>query len=238
MDDRKTKHEKKFESYFVESNRIEEEREIIISPSGKYKLIIDGYRVNPKYKDPSVTRGVVRKLKEETIIADIKRNINYFFYHWIIHPNENEYLLCGENYQGYTMVNLSKRLTQSFLPEEAKEGMGFIWSTVYPSPDKLVLAVGGCVWGMNHEVRFYDFSNPDVFPLKELGKFDEQKDTRVIGWEDNNTFVIGIEHWRRKSDNKRFEELSLSEQDELDNDPDRLVSIEVEEFMRWYRFNP
>ena len=238
MTDKKINYRKRFESYFVENNRIEAEREIIILPSGKYKLIIDGYKVDPNDKDPRVTRGIVKKLKEESVIADIKRNINYFFYHWIIHPNHDEYLLCAENYQGYTLVNLSKKVTQSFLPEEAKEGMGFIWYTVYPSPDKLVLAVVGCVWGMNQEVRFYDFSNPDVLPLKELGKFDERKDTKVIGWENNDTFVIGIEHWRRKSDNKRFEELSLTEQDELDNDPDRLVSIEVENFIKWHRFNP
>jgi hypothetical protein len=221
-----------FESYFVEDNRIEEERKIEVSPSGKYKLIIDVYKGQPTH----VTRGVVKRIEEETVVADVKRSVNYFFYYWVTHPNGNEYLLCAESYVEYVVINLSKEIvSQSFIPGAKDQAFQLIWYNVHPSPDKMVLAIYGILWGYKTEVRFYDFSSPDEAPLKELGKSQEWGDVTVVGWEDNNTFVFSTDRWRRLSDNKSVTELSMDEIHQLDDEPDLYPSDTFEEIVKWHR---
>ena len=54
------------------------------------------------------------------------------------------------------MVNLTRRLTHTYFPEEAYNGGGFCWAAAYPSPDCSLLAVDGCYWGAPYEVVLYE----------------------------------------------------------------------------------
>ncbi len=101
------------------------------------------------------------------------------------HPDGQEFLLCGEDYQGYNVIDLERGENKVFFPAEGFDGHGFCWTQVHPSPDGLVLAVEGCYWACPYALVLYDFCNPSKLPLPELARLEEYYD--VIGWRDNDT---------------------------------------------------
>jgi hypothetical protein len=137
-------------------------------------------------------------------------------------------LLCGEDYQGYSIVNLTAGTCKPFFPEEGYKGCGFCWTAAYPSPDTLVLAVDGCYWACPYDVVLYDFRNPEDLPLRELSRVSSVVD-RCEGWTDNETFVLKREVEVRRSDGAPYEALDEVEQAELDADPS-LVETRTETF--------
>ncbi|HUF03214.1 MAG TPA: hypothetical protein VMM38_03480 [Aridibacter sp.] len=185
------------------------------SPSGRYEIQIDEYGP-PRGVASLYSRGIVKRLSDGNEVADIKRNYGHFWHCWVAHPNGNEYLLSGEDYQGYTLVNLSRETRLDHFPEEGHDGVGFCWTAVYPSPDKLMLAVDGCIWGAPYEIRFYDFRIPDEPPYEQLGSVEGIHD--ADGWLDNETFSLSKESYHRKSDGASYDELSKDDQREIEKD--------------------
>ena len=159
---------------------------------------------------------MVRRAADGKIIADVKRNFGHFWHTWVEHPNGNEYMLCGEDYQGYSLVNLTREICRVYFPEEGYLGFGFCWTAAHPSPDKMVLAVVGCVWAGPYEVIFYDFRTPDQLPYTELGRVSHLAGCE--GWLDNENFALTQEVEFRKSDGAPYEGLSEEERDVLDED--------------------
>lgn len=219
MDGQYLEKRKAMEQFFVPENKIADSGKTVISPSGKYELEICCYATGPKSWEYS--RGIVRRLSDNKVIADVKRNYGHFWHAWVEHPNGNEYVLCGEDYQGYSVVNLTEETYNVFFPEEGYKGFGFCWTAVYPSPDGLVLAVDGCYWACPYEIVFFDFSNPVILPLPEIERCDGVTDP-VIGWVDNDTFVFSVYYDIRKSDGARYDDLSEEEQNALDADSSQM----------------
>jgi len=143
--------------------------EPIKSPSGDFVLNISSVETRKGSWD--YTRGVVTD-KNANLIADVKRNYSSFPYLWVFHPNGDEYLVCGEDYQGYTIVNATKRTVQTFIPEGWLNGVGFCWIDLNFDSEAQHLVVEGCYWACPYERVTYDFSNPDVLPLPELKRED------------------------------------------------------------------
>lgn len=215
---------RELEEFFGRENLIADGHESAVSPSGRYRLDIDEYRVSPQHGYYS--RGIVWRVEDDTVIADVKRN--YDFWHaWVAqHPSGNEYLLCGEDYQGYTVINLDRGVVANYLPPEASEGNGFCWAAAYASPDGGMLAVEGCYWACPYEIVFYDFTNPTVLPLPELHRIWPLK--RVMGWESGDTFRVVCSYQTRKSDGISFDTLSRQEQEELLQQPSLIGEREAE----------
>jgi hypothetical protein len=223
MDKKYQERRKEIESFFETAELVTDSVEESISASGKYSLRKEVYS---KGKNTwSYSRGVVSHVDSNRVIADVKRNYGMFWHEWCRHSNGFEYLLCGEDYQGYTVINLDKRITNSFFPKSAYEGHGFCWAKVYPSPNGNILAVEGCYWACPYELVLYDFSEPDVLPLKELSRTNDLGDSD--GWISENTFVMSREVECRKSDGKPYNDLEEKEQDRLDSDAN-LVEYRIE----------
>lgn len=184
----------------------------IVSPNGEFRLDISEYATGPKTW--AYSRGIVSRSSDGLIIADIKRNLSHFWHCWIHHPNGKQYLLCGEDYQGYSVVNLTDEIVHVYFPPEGHKGHGFCWTDAYPSPDGLALAVEGCYWAYPYDIVFFDFRNPDQLPFQELGRIGSLEVCE--GWQDNATFVMTREVQYRVSDGKAYETLSEAEQAELD----------------------
>jgi hypothetical protein len=201
---------KEFETAFDLLPKVAGSDEEFVSPSGLYKLHVAEYGEVETYQIYS--RGLVSKIADGQIVADIKRNYPSFWHSWVEHPNGNEYLLCGEDYQGYSVVNLTQETYQSYFPDEALQGSGFCWVAAYPSPDKLMLAVDGCFWACPYEIVFYDFQQPDKLPYKEIERVDINYLKDCEGWIDNETFVFNRQFKVRKSDGLPYEQLSKEEQ--------------------------
>jgi len=140
-----------------------------VSPSQNYFLSLSLCETKPGCW--SYTRGVVTDTSDK-VIADIKRNYAAFPFLWVTHPNGYEYLVCGEDYQGYTVVNVTKGTSQTYVPEGWLKGAGFCWTGYKFDAEKVQLIVDGCYWACPYEIVTYDFSNPDVLPLPELKRED------------------------------------------------------------------
>ncbi len=222
------------EAAFVEAPRLPDESEIALSPSGRYRLEVSEYDAGPGAG--TYSRGIVTRIEDGSILADVKRNYGHFPYTWIDHPDDNEYLLCGEDYQGYTVVDLTHGTIQTYMPEEAQTGEGFCWVTVHPAPDLRTLAVEGCFWGAPFEIHFFDFSTPAHFPLAELGGSDADYEDNSIGWETPTVFVMTCIYKIRLPDGAHYIDLSPAEQTLLDQD--RSLAGYKSETVRWQRPPP
>ena len=223
MEKRYKERRKEIEVFFESAELVSDLVEEFVSPSGKFMLRTEVYS---KGKNTwSYSRGIVTLVGSNEVIADVKRNYGTFWHEWCKHPNGFEYLLCGEDYQGYTVINLDERSIKSFFPESAYDGNGFCWAKVYASPGGNILAVDGCYWACPYELVLYDFTEPDILPLSELSRTEDLMESE--GWLNENTFVLTREVECRKSDGKPYKGLNEEEQDRLDSDA-RLVEYRVE----------
>lgn len=128
------------------------------SPSGRYTLTISSIETKPGCWNYSV--GLIQKANGEKI-EEVKRNYHSFPFLWVEdHPNGHDYLVCGEDYQGQTVIELDTGNRRDFVPSTAKMGAGFCWVEYTFDASAQILVVEGCVWACPFEFRFYDFSDP------------------------------------------------------------------------------
>ncbi len=224
MDRDYTRRRREIESRFTLRRRDKSERQEIVSPSGNFRLTLDSYSAGSNSWE--YTRGRVRRVGSRKIVADVKRNYSHFWHSWINHSNGDEYLLCGEDYQGQTVINLTQGTVRNFFPDSGHEGLGFCWTSAYPSPDSKIIAVDGCYWGCPADIVFFDFSKPDELPYLEYLRVSNQ--IGCEGWLDDNRFKLTREIEVRKVDGRLYEELSDEEQEELDDNGDLSEYIEQE----------
>ena len=185
-----------------------------LSPSGKYKIESSNYAKGNR--DWGYSRGIVTRVTDNKIIADVIRNIGHFWHSWVNLPGKDEYLLCGEDYQGYTIVNLTRGETKVYFPEEGYRGGGFCWTNVFPSPDGKILAVDGCFWAAPYDLVFFDFRDPSHLPFPEIDRV--KNIDRTFGWINNKQFEYTIELEIRKSDGVPYDSLEKEEQEILEKD--------------------
>lgn len=211
---------KEFEAKFDDTYIINDGTEEHVSPSGNYKIIIEYFE---KLDSWSYSKGTVLDLKNNKVITKVKRNYGVFWHSWVNHTNNKEYLLCGEDYQGYTTINLTEEKTNTYFPEDGYEGSGFCWAVAYPSPDSSLLAVDGCYWACPYDLVLFDFTEPDVLPYKELKRIDSIDE--CLGWNKANSFILTRVQEVRKSDKKPYNDLSDKEQNILDGNSSLIESI-------------
>lgn len=84
---------------------------------------------------------------------------------WAV-KNGNTYLLAGEDYQGYSVVNVTTGKVTTAIDNGAEKGFGFCFADVKVDGDELVVI--GCYWAAPYERRVYDFSNPENLPYPLL----------------------------------------------------------------------
>lgn len=217
IDSRYEERRRRLAELFEASDRVEGSSEVFRSPSGMYSL--ETARYSSGKSAWGFSRGVVTRQGDGEIIADVRRNYARFWHAWVGHPNGNEYLLCGEDYQGYSVVNLTKAESHIYFPDAGYQGSGFCWSAVYPSPDGLMLAVDGCCWACPYKLVFYDFRSPDLLPLGEVHTWNEGL-LDCEGWQDSSTFLVGREAQVRKRDGALYDSLPDDERDRLDREKD------------------
>ena len=216
MDEKKYRERRaEIERCFRRSNCLPKTAETFVSPDAQFSLQVTEYRARPD--DCNYSRGRVTRARDGRVIADIRRNYSDFWHAWIAHPNGDNYLLCGEDYQGQTVVNLTREQVRSWFPDSGYEGWGFCWTAAYPSPNGRNLAVDGCYWGAPYEVVIYDFRRPDELPYPERSRHPGI--FRWIGWVDSSTFEYEAKFGVRAVDGKRYEELTKQEQEAVDATP-------------------
>lgn len=161
---------KKMEEHFDSLSLLSKTQKEFESPSGNYKLTVTERDAGEGYWN--YVEGVIFDSKTGEEIFTIKRNYGSFWYRWIEHQNGNEYLLCGEDYQGYVCLNLAERKKHVYFSEHGLKGWGFCWVEVeeYDKDYDDTIRVEGCFWGAQFEEVEYDFSDPDTLPYKEISR--------------------------------------------------------------------
>lgn len=188
--------------------------EEFVSPSRKYRLVVSSIPTKPGCWN--LTKGKI--YGGEDLRAEVERNYHAFPFEWVEdHPDGHSYLICGEDYQGQTVVQLDTGKVKSHLPQAAEVGIGFCWAHYTVSPDKTMIAVEGCYWAAPYEVRVIDFSDPMKMPWPQI---HEDRDNTYTRWNEDNTLEIG--HCREVLDipghplhGKADYEMSVEELDDL-----------------------
>ncbi len=138
------------------------------SPTGKYSLTINEYETKKgcwNYSEGVLFRG-------SEVVSRVQRNYHRFPFSWLKQGDE-EYLVCGEDYQGQTVVRCSDGERVDYKPDSVKNGFGFCWVQHGPdNDDHTVIKVEGCYWACPYEIRRYDCSDPMALPYPMLEKRD------------------------------------------------------------------
>ncbi len=147
------------------------------SPSKKYVLITSKY----KHKEWILSKGTIYQADNEKLLFNFVRNHNSFPFAFVEgHKNGHDYLICGEDYQGQTILELDTQKRADYLPKGYKKGVGFCWIDIYPSKEKDVLAVEGCYWACPTDQRFIDFSDPMNLPYQVLSVFSDVQENKGV----------------------------------------------------------
>lgn len=188
--------------------------ETFTSPTGRYRFdLSERWATNSSFGTLSNADG--------SLITTVERNYSDFPYTWAeSHLNGHDYFICGEDYQGQTIVELDTGKRIDHLPDEKQPDGGFCWAAHYVSKDRRFLAVDGCFWACPYELVIFDFNDPMSLPYPELGRFDEAEVLDGGFLPDDSLTWISRETIR-KSDGKLLEALNADEADALRNESGR-----------------
>ncbi len=211
------------EAYFVPENRVEGSETVSHSPDGRFRLVVTNYRTRPNCI--GFARGDL--FESERKVLHIDRNIVGFPFAWVKHPaNGHTYLLCGEDYQGQTVIDCDTGEMVVHIPAAAEQGFGFCWAAIHPNPaDPSLLAVEGCVWAAPYDVLFVRL-HPDG-GLEELARAGEAD---FGGWQDGGRSArLKREIEVVKSTGKPTRELSGPEEEAHEARAKRFFALSMEE---------
>lgn len=145
----------------------------ILSPSGRYELTVRLTKKVPQYWQWS--SGKVIDLEKERVVAMVHRDYPHFPFCWVEgHPDGHDYLVCGEHYQAYTIIQLDTGLRRDWMDIS---GTGFCFVEIdWEADEPGELNVYGCYWGSPFENYVYDFRNPMDLPLPVISRaWDDQE---------------------------------------------------------------
>ncbi|WP_437626722.1 hypothetical protein [Sorangium sp. So ce1151] len=159
MTDESAAHALEKAAFFRPENEREDSRREFLSPTGKYRLVVSNFSTGRGAWDYS--QGKVYRTGSDAPVAVVQRNHDSFPFLFVEeHPNGHDYLMCGEDYQGQSVVELDTGKRRDHLPVEANDGIGFCWTDMRFEASAAVLVVEGCIWACPYEFRFFDFSDP------------------------------------------------------------------------------
>lgn len=158
------------ENFFTIENEIKDSIKEFKSESGKYKIIISRYKTSSNGWNYSQGKVYCNNI----IISIINRNYPIFPFLFIEnHPNGHDYLICGEDYQCQTIIELDSGNRVEHISKNFLDGIGFCCTNFIKfNPEYKLLLVSGGYWGGISEYRFFDFSAP----LSNLEFLSQDKD--------------------------------------------------------------
>ena len=181
------------EAFIKPENKIAGQEKTFISPSGKYKLVVNCYKTKETIWNYSC--GVVIRVNDNGVIAEIPRNYRIFD-HSFLTKNGQEWLQAGRTYMSQIFINLETNeifdnMEQSARSAEYMSGVSFCWSTSMISPNGNTLAVVGCFWGGPYEHKFFDFTNPSIgWPELRSDDLYDYVGNKDAHWNEDGTFTI------------------------------------------------
>lgn len=200
---------------YFSDDKIRKIKEVIVSPCNNYSLTVYTCETAPNCW--SFLNIVVKSVITNTVITEVKRNYSDFYYYF-----HNNYLMIGEDYQGYSVINLETETVNVYFPDAGYSGHGFCWSNIVGVYNNKLI-VEGCYWGASYDCVVYDITNIEQLPLPELNRID------CDGWAtlEDNKLVFRDELDYRSSDDKCFDDLTNNELKEIYKDDNLYYSKTV-----------
>jgi hypothetical protein len=170
----------------------------IESPTGKYSLEITPFEISKNSWDYCEAR-IYNNLESEYMMS-VYRNYGNFPYCWLEGHKAGDFLICAEDRQSLTMIDLLTGENHTFVTQDAKKGLGFCPASFDISPEMDKICIEGCQWADAYKVIVLRIPKkpPIKFPWKELyndysvfrdENGDLECDSVTIGWEDNDTLL-------------------------------------------------
>ena len=113
------------------------------------------------------TKGILRN--GDIVIAEVVRNYSSFPFKLFKHINGNRYMVCGEDYQGYTLVNIETGEIKSYVSGT----LGAMCLVNFDDYDNTHLYVEGCPWGGDFYDIIYDVSDIENLPWTVLSTINQ-----------------------------------------------------------------
>jgi hypothetical protein len=190
------------EEFFAPENEVPGSRREHLSPSGHYKLVVSSFSTKAgswnyaqglvlrRRPDPGGAKLEIKLVVDEPVwdvVATVQRNYSAFPFLFVEDHPMGDFLVCGHDYQGQTVVYLRTGARKDVLSPGTEDGFGFCWSEYRYDPRSEILVVCGCHWACPYEFRLYDFSDPmagwpeitiegdDGSPLGGIGMFEDAR---------------------------------------------------------------
>ena len=170
-------------------------KEIRKSPSEKYKLELTPYAVNGM-RCPFYSVVEIVRISDGERMGKIIRNEADFPFLFIEEQDGKDYLVCAEDYQGFTLVNITDGKKYDFIPEKSKRELALQITDFYISPNKKCIAIEGFCKSKpsdfidSDEIHFYKIKDLTKLPYQEVDIRITFAYDKVIGWENNEKFII------------------------------------------------
>lgn len=206
-----------YEQYIREENLIE----TVLSPSNRFKLTINYYKT--KEGSWNYTKGIISRISDGTIIAEIPRNYPTFN-HSFFSKDKDEWFQSGRTYMSQCFVNLDTGKIYDNPDEQINYPT--CWSQVETvNQSGTLLVISECIWGLPYNIMFHDFADPSkgwpIIPYKDYNEefnmdcnFNEYK----FNWLDDDTLeYICVEKWCPQF-NKIEDDLTYDELSQLPDD--------------------
>lgn len=209
---------KKVMDRFRVAKPVKKKVKVYKSPSEKYTLIVTPVRFHIRNKKTEYEYTIGSVYHEGNLVFNIHRSAPDFPFLFVEDHDGYDYLVCAEDPQSRTVVGLKTGNAKSFISEKSKRGLEFCWSKLHLSPDKKHIAVEGYVKHKPkdvmeyREVRFYRTDGIMDLPWDEVSDRITFHYEDFVSWKDEETYVLSICEEVRKSDETKFEDLSLDEQ--------------------------
>jgi len=167
------------------------------SPSGKYTLELIPYSVKDM-RCPFYCVVEIKRTVDGERMGKIIRNEADFPFIFIEDFNGKDFLMCAEDYQGFTLINITEGKKYDYILEKSKRDLALRITDFYVSPNKKTLAIEGHgkskpsdVFALD-EIHFYKIDDLTKLPYQEVDKRISFAYDKVIGWESEDRFIISM----------------------------------------------
>ena len=159
-----SQHRKKIMDHFKIAKPLSNRVKKYESPSGKYTVVVTPVEFRFRNKKTKYIYTIGTVYQDGKMIFNVHRNAPDFPYLFVEnHEDGFDYLLCAEDNQARTVVQLNTSKARSFISEKSQRGIEFCWQKLHTSENAKVIAVEGYVKHKPkdkleyREIRFYKF---------------------------------------------------------------------------------
>ena len=213
-----SQHRKKIMDHFKIAKPLSNRVKKYQSPSGKYTVVVTPVEFRFRNKKTKYIYTIGTVYQDGKMIFNVHRNAPDFPYLFVEdHEDGFDYLLCAEDNQARTVVQLNTSKARSFISEKSQRGIEFCWQKLHTSENAKVIAVEGYVKHKPkdkleyREIRFYKFSDIMDLPWKEIGERINFPYEEFISWENDSHYTLAIHEEVRYTDNMKVNDLTQAE---------------------------